>query len=106
MHLPDGHSAEQLHAALGLVLEDLPNAVRWTLTWDQGSEMARHHLLADWFREGVFFAHPASPWQRPTNENTNGLVRQYFPKAPTSVSTTSPLSARSRNGSTTGHSRS
>lgn len=80
MHLPDGHSAEQLHAALGLVLEDPPNAVRWTLTWDQGSEMAHHHLLADWFREGVFFAHPASPWQRPTNENTNGLVRQYFPK--------------------------
>ena len=54
--------------------------VRWTLTWDQGSEMAHHHRLADQFREGVFFAHPASPWQRPTNENTNGLIRQYFPK--------------------------
>ena len=81
VHLPDGHSAEQLHAALGLVLEDLPDAVRWTLTWDQGSEMAHHHLLADRFREGVFFAHPASPWQRPTNENTY-WYKMAGPEAP------------------------
>jgi IS30 family transposase len=80
IHLPDGHSAEQLHTALSAVLNELPEVLRWTLTWDQGSEMAHHHLLADRFREGVFFAHPASPWQRPTNENTNGLLRQYFPK--------------------------
>lgn len=80
IHLPDGHSAEQLHTALSAVLDDLPDDVRWTLTWDQGSEMAHHHLLTDMFRDGVYFAHPASPWQRPTNENTNGLLRQYFPK--------------------------
>jgi IS30 family transposase len=80
IHLPDGHNAGQLHAALGMVLEELPQVVRWTLTWDQGSEMADHHRFADRFRDGVFFAHPASPWQRPTNENTNGLLRQYFPK--------------------------
>jgi IS30 family transposase len=80
IHLPAGHNAEQLHTALSTVLDELPEQVRWTLTWDQGSEMAHHHLLADRLREGVFFAHPASPWQRPTNENTNGLLRQYFPK--------------------------
>nr|WP_030253578.1 IS30 family transposase [Streptacidiphilus jeojiense] len=51
-----------------------------TLTWDQGTELSRHHELAPWLRDGVFFAHPASPWQRGTNENTNGLLRQYLPK--------------------------
>lgn len=80
VHLPDGHSAERLLAALTAVLEDLPEAVRLTLTWDQGSEMACHDQLAGHFRDGIFFAHPASPWLRGTNENTNGLLRQYFPK--------------------------
>ncbi|GGM34236.1 hypothetical protein GCM10012275_01960 [Longimycelium tulufanense] len=54
--------------------------MRLTLTWDQGLEMACHGQIAPLLREGVFFAHPASPWQRGTNENTNGLLRQYFPK--------------------------
>jgi transposase, IS30 family len=58
----------------------LPQATRLTLTWDQGSEMAWHDRIAIHFAEGVYFAHPASPWQRGTNENTNGLLRQYFPK--------------------------
>lgn len=80
IHLPDGHSADRLHTAIGSLLDELPEAVRWTLTWDQGSEMACHEMLAPSFRDGVYFAHPASPWQRPTNENTNGLLRQYFPK--------------------------
>ena len=53
---------------------------RQTLTWDQGSEMACHDLLAEFFTDGIFFAHPGSPWLRGTNENTNGLLRQYFPK--------------------------
>ena len=58
----------------------MPAGARMTLTWDQGAEMAHHDTLASLFAEGIFFAHPASPWQRGSNENTNGLLRQYFPK--------------------------
>ena len=80
VHLPDGHSAERFRLAVTPVLESLPAQTRLTLTWDQGSEMARHDLLAEHFTDGIYFAHPASPWLRGTNENTNGLLRQYFPK--------------------------
>jgi IS30 family transposase len=62
------------------VLHGLPAHARQTLTWDQGSEMAHHDLLAEFFADGIFFAHAASPWLRGSNENTNGLLRQYFPK--------------------------
>ena len=58
----------------------VPSCVRKTLTYDQGREMARHETLAQRLRIVVFFADPHSPWQRPTNENTNGLVREYLPK--------------------------
>lgn len=61
-------------------LNRLPTAMRRTLTYDQGREMAQHELLAQRARIKVFFAHKASPWERGTNENTNGLVRQFFPK--------------------------
>src|SRR4051812_35869264 len=80
VHLPDGHGAEQLRVAMLPVLTGLPALARQTLTWDQGSEMACHHLLAEYFADGTFFAHPGSPWLRGTNENTNGLLRQYFTK--------------------------
>jgi IS30 family transposase len=80
VHLPDGHSAERLRIAMLPVLTGLPPLARQTLTWDQGSEMACHHLLEDYFVDGIFFAPPASPWLRGTHENTNGLLRQYFPK--------------------------
>lgn len=80
VHLPDGHGAEQLRVAMLPVLTGLPALARQTLTWDQGSEMARHDLLAEYFADGIFFAHPGSPWLRGTNENTNGLLRQYFTK--------------------------
>jgi transposase, IS30 family len=80
VHLPGGHGAEDLRTALGAVLGELPDLARWTLTWDQGSEMAHHDRLAAHFRDGIFFARPGSPWLRGTNENTNGLLRQYFPK--------------------------
>ncbi|MFB7577225.1 IS30 family transposase [Streptomyces sp. NPDC056165] len=78
--LPDGHSVGHLRDALIANLRQLPEQARRSLTWDQGSEMARHHELAPYFTDGIFFARPASPWQRGTNENTNGLVRQYLPK--------------------------
>lgn len=78
--LPDGHGADQVHARLTEALRDVPDTARMTLTWDQGSEMACHDRLAPLFRYGVFVAHRGSPWQRGTNENTNGLLRQYLPK--------------------------
>jgi IS30 family transposase len=80
VHLPDGHNSEQCQLAITRAIDDLPQQARLTLTWDQGSEMAQHTHLAPLFAEGVYFAHPGSPWMRPTNENTNGLLRQYFPK--------------------------
>jgi IS30 family transposase len=62
------------------VLTGMPTPARRTLTWDQGSEMACHDQLAEFFADGIFFAHPGSPWLRGSNENTNGLLRQYFAK--------------------------
>lgn len=78
--LPLGHDSASVRDAIIDAIQVLPGLARMTLTWDQGIEMARHHELSPWFRDGVFFAHPASPWQRGTNENTNGLLRQYLPK--------------------------
>jgi IS30 family transposase len=80
IHLPTDHGAEAVCESLIRVLTTIPSAARLTLTWDQGSEMALHEQIAAYFNEGVYFAEPGSPWQRPTNENTNGLLRQYFPK--------------------------
>jgi IS30 family transposase len=80
IHLPLGHRADDLLEAIEPVLTGLPALARLTLTWDQGSEMARHHEIAVHFAQGVFFAPPATPWLRGTNENTNGLQRQYLPK--------------------------
>jgi IS30 family transposase len=78
VHLPDGHRADQLVAALQLALASTLAGKLLTLTWDQGSEMARHDEVAELFSGGVFFADPGSPWMRGTNENTKGLVRQYL----------------------------
>jgi transposase, IS30 family len=80
IHLPDGHSPERLCTAISTGLEALPEPARRTLTWDQGTEMARHDRIAPYFADGIFFAYPASPWQRGSNENANGLLRQYLPK--------------------------
>ena len=74
------HKTMLVRDALQATLAQLPAAVRLTLTWDQGTELAYHDQRAPLLRDGVFFAHPGSPWQRGTNENTNGLLRHYLPK--------------------------
>jgi IS30 family transposase len=73
-------SAEATLEAFTRKFRHVPPGVRKTLTYDQGKEMARHEILARRLKINVYFADPHSPWQRPTNENTNGLVRQYLPK--------------------------
>ena len=80
LHLPDGHQAPQVAEAMTEVMKTLPAAVRRSLTWDQGSEMAAHAQIAVAADLDIYFCDPHSPWQRGTNENTNGLLRQYFPK--------------------------
>ncbi|WP_230393842.1 IS30 family transposase [Plantactinospora alkalitolerans] len=78
--MPTQRTAIAVGDALVTAVGTLPQAARSTLTWDQGSEMAAHDQVAALLTSGVFFAHPGKPWQRGTNENTNGLLRQYFPK--------------------------
>lgn len=80
VHLPGGHRFEQLLAALTATLADVDPGKLLALTWDQGSETARHDEVAQLFSDGAFFADPGCPWMRGTNENTNGLVRQYLRK--------------------------
>ena len=75
-----GHGAEAVRDAITRTITTLPEQLRQSLTWDQGAEMAQHaHLRIDTGIH-VYFCDPHSPWQRGTNENTNGLLRQYFPK--------------------------
>jgi IS30 family transposase len=78
--LPDGHTADVVAAALADKMTDLPADLRRSLTWDQGKEMAQHVDFTVASGMPVYFCDPRSPWQRGTNENTNGLLRQYFPK--------------------------
>jgi IS30 family transposase len=80
LHLPDGHGAEQVRDALVDAVTVLPSRLRRSLTWDQGVEMSRHDEFTRASDVAVYFCERASPWQRGTNENTNGLLRQYFPK--------------------------
>jgi IS30 family transposase len=75
-----GHGAEAVRDAIALTITTLPEQLRRSLTWDQGAEMAQHARLRIDTGLAVYFADPHSPWQRGTNENTNGLLRQYFPK--------------------------
>ena len=91
--LPEGHGADAVVRALAPVLSAIPAACRHTLTWDQGGEMANHHHIAEYFAEGVFFTEAGSPWQKPTVENTNGLIRQYLPKHLSVARPTSELDA-------------
>src|SRR4051794_9066884 len=75
-----GHGAEAVRAAVTRTITTLPEQLRRPLTWDQGAEMAEHAQLRIDAGVLVYFCDPHSPWQRATNENTNGLLRQYFPK--------------------------
>ncbi len=79
-HLPNGYAAEQVKDALVATITTLPAHLRRSLTWDQGTEMGSHHLITMATDMPIYFCDPGSPWQRGSNENTNGLLRQYFPK--------------------------
>jgi IS30 family transposase len=84
MHLPRSDS-DSLHAALVARMQDLPPALMRSITWDQGTEMARHLATTDKLGVPVYFCDSRSPWQRGSNENTNGLLRDYFPKGVTLI---------------------
>ena len=75
-----GHGAEAVRDAITSSIMTLPQQLRRSLTWDQGAEMAQHARLRIDTDVAIYFCDPHSPWQRGTNENTNGLLRQYFPK--------------------------
>ena len=80
LHLPEDHGADAVRDAMTEAVERMPAQLRKTLTWDQGIEMAKHLQITDTTGVKVYFCNPHSPWERPTNENNNGLLRQYMPK--------------------------
>jgi IS30 family transposase len=81
LHLPDGYTPELVRDALAAKIKTLPEVLRASLTWDQGPEMGKWKQVAVDADIDIFFCDPHAPWQRATNENTNGLLRQYFPKS-------------------------
>jgi IS30 family transposase len=80
LHLPGDRTAATLRDAMSAKVPEIPEVLRRSLTWDQGKEMALHTKITEATGLPIYFCDPHSPWQRGTNENTNGLLRQYFPK--------------------------
>jgi IS30 family transposase len=80
LHLPSGQGALEVQDAIVAKMAELPDLLRRSLTWDQGSELANHVQIAEAADLDIYFCDPHSPWQRGSNENSNGLLRQYFPK--------------------------
>jgi IS30 family transposase len=80
LHLPDGRDADKVEHAMRQAIAKLPGELFRTITWDQGTEMARHAAFTIDTGIQIYFCDPHSPWQRGSNENTNGLLRQYMPK--------------------------
>jgi IS30 family transposase len=78
--LGKGKDAASVRIAYAKALQTIPDELKKTLTYDQGKEMSQHKQFTIDTGVKVYFAHPGSPWERGTNENTNGLIRQYFPK--------------------------
>jgi IS30 family transposase len=78
--LPETHRADVVAATLAAKITELPEHLRGSLTWDQGREMAQHAVFTVASGVPVYFCDPRSPWQRGSNENTNGLLRQYLPR--------------------------
>jgi IS30 family transposase len=81
LHLGEGKSAEQVEVAMREAITALPVSLRRTITWDQGAEMTKHAAFTAATGIPIYFCDPHSPWQRGSNENTNGLLRQYLPKS-------------------------
>jgi transposase, IS30 family len=81
IHLPGRRTAVEFYQALTPTIAALPDQLRRSLTWDNGKEMGMHRRISMEAGMPIYFADPHSPWQRGSNENTNGLLRQYFPKS-------------------------
>jgi transposase, IS30 family len=81
LHLPTGTDAESVRDAIATTITTLPTELRRSLTWDRGKELAAHADITIDTGLDIYFCDPHKPWQRGTNENTNGLLRQYFPKS-------------------------